>query len=125
MRVVSYVRGLASILGCKVASLPMKYLGLPLVASIKAKPIWDGVVEKIEKRLARWKMMYLSRGGRITLIIFLIFLLIFYHCFLCLQGWLIELKGYFVFSYEDEVKFHLVSTRFALQFLAEGWSFAI
>jgi hypothetical protein len=65
---VNNVEGLASILGCRVSSLPMKYLGLPLGASFKAKSIWDGIIEKIEHRLARWKMMYLSKGGRVTLI---------------------------------------------------------
>jgi hypothetical protein len=34
--------------GCGVSSLPLKYLGLPLGASFKAKSIWDGVIEKIE-----------------------------------------------------------------------------
>jgi len=33
---VRNVKGLASILGCGVASLPMKYLGLPLGAHYKA-----------------------------------------------------------------------------------------
>jgi hypothetical protein len=47
----------------------MKYLGLPLGASFKAKSIWDGIIEKIERRLAGWKRLYLSKGGRITLII--------------------------------------------------------
>jgi hypothetical protein len=28
------------------------YLGLPLGAPFKSKAIWDGVVEKMEKRLA-------------------------------------------------------------------------
>ena len=31
-------------------------------ASFKAKSIWDGIIEKIERRLAKWKMMYLSSG---------------------------------------------------------------
>jgi hypothetical protein len=62
------VEGLADILGCRVSSLPLKYLGLPLGASFKAKPIWNGVIEKIDRRLASWKRMYLSKGGRITLI---------------------------------------------------------
>jgi hypothetical protein len=48
--------------------LLVKYLGLPLGASYKAKHIWDGVMEKMEYRLASWKHMYLSKGGRITLI---------------------------------------------------------
>jgi hypothetical protein len=51
-----------------VYSLPLKYLGLLLGASFKAKSIWDGVIEKIECHLVGWKMMYLSKGGRITLI---------------------------------------------------------
>jgi len=45
----------------------MKYLGLPLGASFKAKSIWDGIIEKIERCLVRWKM-YLSKGGRVNLI---------------------------------------------------------
>ncbi|WMV56044.1 hypothetical protein MTR67_049429 [Solanum verrucosum] len=30
--------------------------------------IWDGIIEKTEKRLANWKANYLSLGGRVTLI---------------------------------------------------------
>jgi len=29
-----------------ISSLPMKYLGLPLGASFKAKSIWDDIIEK-------------------------------------------------------------------------------
>jgi hypothetical protein len=64
---VDHVEGLAGILGCGLSSLPVKYLGLPLGASYKAKHVWDGVIEKIEGRLTSWKMMYLSNGGRVTL----------------------------------------------------------
>jgi hypothetical protein len=46
---VDNVTGLAGILGCGVMSLPLKYLGLPLGASYKAKHIWDGVIEKIDR----------------------------------------------------------------------------
>jgi hypothetical protein len=55
------VEGLAGILGFGVSSL--QYLGLLLGPSYKAKPIWD-VVENIERWLASWKMIYLSKGGR-------------------------------------------------------------
>jgi hypothetical protein len=58
---------LAGVLGCGVSSLPIKYLGLPLGAPFKAKFIWDDV-GKIERRLASWQRMYLSKGGRVTLI---------------------------------------------------------
>jgi hypothetical protein len=61
------VESLDNILGCGVATLPVKYLGLPLGASYKSIHIWDGVIEKIECRLASWKMFHLSKGGRVTL----------------------------------------------------------
>jgi hypothetical protein len=40
----------------------LKYLGLLLGASSNPKSIWDGVIEKIECRLASWERMYLSKG---------------------------------------------------------------
>jgi len=68
---VNNVEGLAGILGYRVSSLPMKYLGLPVGASFKAKSKWDGnrgIIKKIERCLAGWKRIYLSKGGRVTLI---------------------------------------------------------
>ena len=56
------------VLGCKQGSLPMKYLGLPLGAKFKDKTIWSPILEKMERRLARWKRLYFSKGGRVTLI---------------------------------------------------------
>jgi hypothetical protein len=58
----------AAYLGCRVAGLPMKYLGLPLGAAYKAAAIWNEVTEQMERRLAGWKKLYLSKGGRVTLI---------------------------------------------------------
>ncbi|XP_035547425.1 uncharacterized protein LOC118348939 [Juglans regia] len=49
---VSNTRQLASILGCKVAALPITYLGLPLGAATRASSIWDSVIEKIGRKLA-------------------------------------------------------------------------
>jgi hypothetical protein len=65
---VDQVGRLAGILGCGVASLLVKYLGLPLGDSYKSTHIWDGVIEKIEHRLTSWKRSYLSKGGRVTFI---------------------------------------------------------
>ncbi|XP_042939459.1 uncharacterized protein LOC122274487 [Carya illinoinensis] len=65
---VPNTRLLAKTLGCKIASFLMTYLGLPLGSASRASSIWDTVIEKIERRLVEWKRMYLSKGGRITLI---------------------------------------------------------
>ena len=56
------------VLGCKQGSLPMKYLSIPLGAKFKDKIIWNPILEKMERRLAVWKHLYLSKGGRVTLI---------------------------------------------------------
>uniref|UniRef100_A0A2N9I4J4 Reverse transcriptase domain-containing protein n=1 Tax=Fagus sylvatica TaxID=28930 RepID=A0A2N9I4J4_FAGSY len=59
---------LAEILCCRIGSLPMSYLGLPLGASFKASAVWNPILEKVERRLAGWQKLYLSKGGRLTLL---------------------------------------------------------
>ncbi|RVW39533.1 Transposon TX1 uncharacterized 149 kDa protein [Vitis vinifera] len=54
---------LASVLGCKIGSLPTSYLGLPLGAPYKSTRVWDIVEERFRKRLYLWKRQYLSKGG--------------------------------------------------------------
>ena len=65
---VTNVLELALELGCKIGSLPMSYLGLPLGAKHKDLGVWDLIEERYRKRLAVWKTQYISKGGRITLI---------------------------------------------------------
>ncbi|RVW97682.1 putative ribonuclease H protein [Vitis vinifera] len=55
-------------LGCKVGSMPSVYLGLPMGAPNKSTVVWDGVEEKMRRRLAHWKCQYISKGGRLILI---------------------------------------------------------
>ena len=62
------ISNLATILGCKVESTAIKYLGLPLGAQFKSTAIWTLILERMEKRLAGWRKRHLSKGGRITLI---------------------------------------------------------
>jgi hypothetical protein len=62
------VQGLASVLGLRVSFMPMKYRVLPLRALFKTKSIWEDIIEKVERCLAGWMRMYLSKGGRVTLI---------------------------------------------------------
>ena len=59
---------LVDVLGCKQGSLSMKYLGLPLGAKWKDRAVWNPIIEKVERRLAGWKRLYLSKGGRLALI---------------------------------------------------------
>ena len=65
---VPNIQILAEILGCQIGSLPMTYLGMPLGTSHKSPTIWNPILEKIERKLASWKKMYLSKGGRLTLL---------------------------------------------------------
>ena len=65
---VGNIAMLADSLDCRVGSLPLAYLGMPLGASYKAVSVWNPILEKMEKRLAGWKKLYLSKGGRLTLL---------------------------------------------------------
>ena len=65
---VPNVHVLAEILGCPIESLPMTYLGMPLGASFKSPTVWNPILERTERKLAEWKKMYLSKGGRLTLL---------------------------------------------------------
>ena len=65
---VEEVDEMAMELGCRVGQLLAVYLGLPLGAPNKASSVWDGVEEKVRRRLVLWKRQYISKGGRITLI---------------------------------------------------------
>ena len=65
---VNNLVALASILQCRAGSLPTKYLGMPLGTSFKAASIWNPILEKMEKKLLGWKRLYLSKGGRLTLL---------------------------------------------------------
>lgn len=59
---------MASIIGCEVSPLPINYFGLPLGAKPSSKGIWNPVLEKMRRRLARWKGQYLSFGGKLILL---------------------------------------------------------
>ncbi|RVW54804.1 Exosome complex component RRP4-like [Vitis vinifera] len=65
---VDELEELAAELGCRLGALPTVYLGLPLGVHHKTSSSWDGVEERMRRRLAQWKRQYISKGGRITLI---------------------------------------------------------
>jgi hypothetical protein len=93
----------------------MIYLGMPLGASFKSISIWNGVIEKVERRLARWKKLYLSKGGRVTLIHSILYSIPTYYLSLfpipvSVAKKLERLQREFLWSgLGDETKFHLVN----------------
>ena len=65
---VEILDDLAHELGCKTGTLPSTYLDPPLEMKHDSPQVWDGVEERFRKKLALWKMQYISKGGRLTLI---------------------------------------------------------
>ena len=66
LRRVENLDELALVLGHKV--LLTTYLGFPLGAPFNSLVAWDGVEERFHKRLVLWKIQYISKGGKLTLI---------------------------------------------------------
>ena len=65
---VQNISELADSLCCHISGLPLSYLGMPLGASYKAVAVWNPILEKLERRLSGWQKLYLSKGGRLTLL---------------------------------------------------------
>ena len=65
---VGNLHALACVLCCRVGSLPMNYLGMPLGAHYKDPLIWNSIQEKMERRLFGWKQLYMSKRGSLTLL---------------------------------------------------------
>ena len=63
--VVPNLVDMVDVLGCKQGSFPMQYLGLPLGANVRDRSVWNPIMEKVERR---WNRLYLSKGGKVTLI---------------------------------------------------------
>ena len=53
---VGNIGALADILRCRLGSLPMKYLGMPLGTPYKTASIWNLILEKMEKKLSSWSL---------------------------------------------------------------------
>ena len=65
---VGNLNALARTLCCKVGTLPLRYMGMPLEAHYKDSSTWNPIIEKMENRLSGWKRLYLSTCGRLTLL---------------------------------------------------------
>ena len=54
---VRNIQSLANILQCRVGSLPMTYLGMPLGTLYKTPSIWNPILERMDKKLSGWKRL--------------------------------------------------------------------
>nr|CAD1820644.1 unnamed protein product [Ananas comosus var. bracteatus] len=59
---------LAAFFDCSTHSFPFNYLGLPLSPKKLCKADYLPLIEKLDNRLAGWKGLLLSRGGRLVLL---------------------------------------------------------
>nr|XP_029145202.1 uncharacterized protein LOC114924525 [Arachis hypogaea] len=63
-----WILRMSRVLGCKVASLPVKYLGIQLGANPRLVKTWKPIIDKVEQKLSVWKSKTLSRAGKLVLI---------------------------------------------------------
>ncbi|KAJ4808416.1 RNA-directed DNA polymerase (reverse transcriptase)-related family protein [Rhynchospora pubera] len=85
------IANIEQILLCEHSYLPLTYLGLPLTASRPTRQIFQGLIEKIDKKLAGWKSKLLSRAGRLTLVSSVLSALpIFFMSVFKLPAWVIK-----------------------------------
>ncbi|KHN12523.1 hypothetical protein glysoja_035330, partial [Glycine soja] len=48
--------------------MPFLYLGIPIGANPRRSELWDPIIRKCKRKLAKWKQRHISFGGRVTLI---------------------------------------------------------
>nr|XP_025636528.1 uncharacterized protein LOC112730680 [Arachis hypogaea] len=63
-----WTRKMCSLLDCKEASLPVRYLGISLGANPRLVKTWKPVVDKVEEKLSLWKAKTLNKVGKLVLI---------------------------------------------------------
>ncbi|KAL4278289.1 hypothetical protein GQ457_03G023340 [Hibiscus cannabinus] len=64
----SMVNDIATIFGCSMGDLPVKYLGLPLGINSRSMQMWDPLIARFRQKLAGWKRSCFSFAGRLLLV---------------------------------------------------------
>lgn len=59
---------IANAWGCTTGSWPSTYLGLPLNGNPKKEIFWLPINEKLQIRLCKWNNLFISKGGRHTIL---------------------------------------------------------
>ena len=83
-------------IGCRIGTLPMSYLGMPLRASHKSPSIWNLFWKKLSESWPGRRTCICLRGvdWRCSRVRYLVFLLTFYHFSLFILMWLTKLKSF-------------------------------
>ncbi|GKC23809.1 RNA-directed DNA polymerase, eukaryota, reverse transcriptase zinc-binding domain protein [Tanacetum coccineum] len=58
---------MANIIGCGVATLPLKYLGVLVGCNMTRCLYWNDIIQKFSSKLSLWKARLLSVGGHLSL----------------------------------------------------------
>jgi len=64
----SWLREAASVLNCKTGNTLFIYLGFPIGGDVKKRHFWKHVIDRIVARLSLWNNRFLSFGGRLVLL---------------------------------------------------------
>jgi hypothetical protein len=64
----SWLSEAASVLNCRTGTIPFVHLGLPIVGDDQKLSFWKPVVDRITARLSSWNNKFLSFGGRLVLL---------------------------------------------------------
>jgi len=64
----SWLLEAARMLNCRITSLPIMYLGLPVGGDFRRLNFWEFVISHIKSCLSSWKSKFLSFGGHLVLL---------------------------------------------------------
>lgn len=64
VREVNDIGVLSQVLNCRVVALLITYLGVPSGALNKDHMVWNSVLQRVKKRLARWQKILVQRRKR-------------------------------------------------------------
>ena len=64
----SWLAEAALVMNCRRGSIPFVYLGLPIGGDSTKRNFWKPVIDRIVARLSSWNNKFLSFGGRLILL---------------------------------------------------------
>ena len=58
----SWKQNAANYLNCSLLAIPFVYLGIPIGANPRRSQLWDPIIHKCERKLAKWKQRHIFWG---------------------------------------------------------------